>query len=175
MRRNIIFISLLTLITVAITGAALVGENYINRHLPTTCITSTVFNPAQICDARTSSWQWYAAQALMYIWLIVPIVGTIVAAVKMRSRQGLKNKMAYLFVPVFIGILMSVIEVIIYKPWVHYLTPAGTVYSRYSLDAFYPGFTILLIIIFGFTALILWTAGIVSNSVYNSKSNIAIK
>ncbi len=48
------------------------------------------------------------------------------------------------------GALMTAIEVILFRPWEKMLTPIGSTYTEYNMDALYPGFgiVILLFIVF---------------------------
>lgn len=50
------------------------------------------------------------------------------------------------------GVIVSLGELVIFKPWEIFTTPAGSTYSRYGLDAMYPGLgAIILLISFMFS------------------------
>jgi hypothetical protein len=150
-------VSIIIISTVVFSCLALLGDGFVTIIIPKFCHTTDVFGqPEQICDLNTQSWQWVTGQVLIYLWFLVPFLGTIVAAIKMNKAQGVKNKFLYFLAPIIISVLLTLIEIIIYKPWVHYQTPAGSSYTRYGLDSFYPMLGIFLLIAYVFTVVLSW-------------------
>lgn len=79
-------------------------------------------------------------------YLLIPIILALFITIKYYSR---KKFLLYLVICLLIyGVLVTVLEPVIYKSWVVYQTPAGDTYTRYDLDAFYPvaGAFILVIV-----------------------------
>jgi hypothetical protein len=75
-----------------------------------------------------------------WLWLVLYVVVPTAIAIGMTSFERRIGKyILYAYVFLFTqACIVGLFELPIYKYWVHYRTPAGALYSRYEMDAFYP-------------------------------------
>lgn len=109
-----------------------------------------------------------------YLWILLSFSAAIFSGVLITtSRSSLDQFMngAYLYVPLLLaicisvvyyahkkrfllimsslamyGVLMTGIEIILFRPWETLFTPAGGAYTQYGLDALYPGFGVIILL-----------------------------
>lgn len=109
-----------------------------------------------------------------YLWILLSCSAAILSGVLITtSRSSLDRSMngAYLLMPLLLGIgisiiyyahkkrfiliigclavygvLMTGIEIILFRPWEKLFTPAGGTYTQYGLDALYPGFGVIILL-----------------------------
>lgn len=91
---------------------------------------------------------------IMILWVVayVALPAAVIIGIASRERKVtafLVSSTTYLFVQ---GIIVGLFELPIYRYWITNTTPAGSTYSRYQLDAFYPLFGFIFIIILLFAA-----------------------
>lgn len=75
-----------------------------------------------------------------WLWLVLYIVLPTAITIGMTSLEHRIGKyLLYAYVFLFTqACIVGLFELPIYKYWVNYRTPAGAIYSRYEMDAFYP-------------------------------------
>lgn len=109
-----------------------------------------------------------------YLWILISIIAAILSGALINtSHTSLDRSMngAYLYIPLLLGICISIvyyahkkrfllimgslavygvlmtgIEIILFRPWEKLFTPAGGVYTQYGLDALYPGFGVIILL-----------------------------